>query len=124
MLLLAASLVAASLIDESIPTEVLHDVAEDGLEMHGDGAQQRVAVCITLLNEGPESLMFIDGAAVLAHSLKRTNSVYFFDFYAIVTPAVTKSRASLRAHGYTILDGQVRCEPGGTAGCTTRRVSW
>lgn len=65
--------------------------------------KKKVAVAITVTKDGEEG-GFLDGAAVLAYSLRRTKSKYQIDFYAIVLPKVVKFRKTLQQHGYTIIE--------------------
>ena len=58
-----------------------HDQADEQVALVADKdsttatatGREKVAVTITVLNEGKDSLLFLDGAAIMAHSIKRSN---------------------------------------------------
>lgn len=76
------------------PKKTLIDAAILAAESKGPPAaadadkSSRVAVAITVIKDGKGGGGFLDGAAVLAYSLRRTKSAFGIDFYAIVTPKV------------------------------------
>ena len=63
-----------------------------------------MAVVITLLKDGAN---YMDGATILAYSLRRTKSKYDLEFYCIVTPQVKSSRKILEKHGYKVIEANV-----------------
>ena len=84
--LVATTLICSQAFQERIPQRALHDVAEDSPSTHHDGGgNPRIAVCITLQNEGQGSLLFIDGAAILRYSILRTQRCGFHCFQTTST---------------------------------------
>jgi hypothetical protein len=99
LLVLASFSVARSLPTYgNLPVKRLRDIA---IEMP---KAKKVAVVITLLKDGPT---FLDGATILAHSLRRTNSKFDLQFYCIVTPQVKSSRSVLEKNGYKVIEANV-----------------
>jgi hypothetical protein len=70
----------------------------------------RAAVVITVTKDpDPGKRGYIDGAGVLAHSVRRVMSAKWpTDMVAIVMPAVTKSRKALEYFGYRVVEADVK----------------
>jgi hypothetical protein len=73
----------------------------------GQTSKTRLAVAITVTEDGTGTGGFIDGASVLAwsvHRYRKMSPEFEVDMVAIVTPGVRKARAALRAAGYRIVE--------------------
>ena len=62
--------------------------------------RMKVAVAITVTKDGP----YLDGAAVLAHSVIMSKSKYDIEFVAIVHPGVVTTRPALSQLGFKIME--------------------
>lgn len=62
--------------------------------------RKRVAVAVTVTKDGP----YLDGAAVLQHSIRMTKSKYAIDMVAIVHAGVQTTRPALEALGFRIIE--------------------
>jgi len=60
----------------------------------------KVAVAVTVTVDGP----YLDGAAVLQHSIRMTNSIHDISMVAIVHPGVVTTRPALTKLGFNIIE--------------------
>jgi hypothetical protein len=108
LLFLLGITIARSIRYGRLPTKRIRDVAFDAGKVSAPGSgptgKKTVAVVITLLKDGPT---FLDGATILAHSLRRTNSKFELQFYCIVTPVVKSSRSILEKNGYKVIEANI-----------------
>eukprot|EP00041_Stephanoeca_diplocostata_P024134 m.604503 g.604503 ORF g.604503 m.604503 type:complete len:203 (+) comp22459_c0_seq16:140-748(+) len=107
--------------------EVPHDEEGQHLEVEEhapESPKKKIAVVVTVTQEAKDQAtrhQMIDGAAVLAESLLRTDSKYHFEFIAIVHPEIQASRKPLQEIGYLIVEKVWHM--GTTLGSTLRTIA-